>query len=1003
MRNNYLKKFMLLFAVLFISQAILAQTGSITGKVVDENNQPLPGSTVLVVGTTIAGATDVNGVYRINGVKAGTYTLTASFIGYTTDPKSVTVGTGPLSVNFSMQSSSKSLNEIVVIGYGTVKKKDLTGSVTTVSSKDFQTGNITSPEQLIAGKVAGVSITSNGGAPGAGSTIRIRGGASISASNDPLIVVDGVQLSNDGIAGAPNALSLINPNDIETFTVLKDASATAIYGSRASNGVIIITTKRGLAGKPVINLNTQVSAAVLTKKVSVLSADQLRAYVKANGNATYQGLLGAENTDWQKEIYKTAISNDNNLSISGGFKNVPYRISVGYLDQKGILRTGYLNRASASINLSPKLFDNHLKIDLNVRGSASKARFANQGAIGAAVSFDPTKPVTSGNSNYGGYFEYLDSDPSSATGLKQLAPRNPVGLLEEREDKSDVKRSIGNLQLDYKLHFLPDLHANVNFGYDASEGKGTIVQPDYAASSFRRYKDANNVLHSGVNNQYDNKALNTTFEGYLNYVKEVKAINTRIDAVAGYAYYDYKTTVTNYPDLTTDGTVVSNPTYPFDIPRNRLLSYYGRLNLTISNKYLLTGTVRRDGSSRFSPLNRYAVFPSGALAWKIKEESFLKDNTVLSDLKLRVGYGLTGQQDGLSNYAYTSYYSLSSQTASYQFGNAFYQLYRPVAYDPKRKWEQSATTNAGIDFGFLNGRLTGSIDAYYKETKDLLAPVNVPAGGGFSNTFITNVGTMTNKGIEISLNAQLIKSAEVTWDVALNATYNQNKITKLTFVNDPNNTGLSTGGVSGGTGSSVQRFIVGQPRGAYYVYQQVYGTDGKPLDNVYVDRNNDGSINDKDLYLYKQPDPKYIFGFSSNVTYKKFNLSVVMRANLGNYAYNNVFSSTGVQRSILNPLGYLNNGSTNVLESGLIGGNDKNVLSDYYVQNASFLKMDNASLGYNFGKLFGGSTQLSLSGNVQNVFTITKYKGVDPEVNGGIDNNIYPRPRTYVLGLNLKF
>ncbi|AMR31292.1 SusC/RagA family protein [Mucilaginibacter sp. PAMC 26640] len=1003
MRNNYLKKFMLLFAVLFISQVIFAQTGSITGKVVDENNQSLPGATVLISGTTTAGAADINGVYRITGLKAGTYTLTASFIGYTSQPKTVTVDAGGATVNFTMQSSSKSLNEIVVIGYGTVKKKDLTGSVTTVSSKDFQTGNITSPEQLIAGKVAGVSITSNGGAPGAGSTIRVRGGASLNASNDPLIVVDGVQLSNDNVPGAPNALSLINPNDIETFSVLKDASATAIYGSRASNGVIIITTKKGVTGKPVINFNTQVSVSTLSKEVPVLTGDQLRAYVKANGTAAFQALLGNANTDWQKEIYQTAISNDNNLSVAGGVKNLPYRVSVGYLDQKGILRTGYLNRASASINISPKLFDQHLRIDINVKGSASKARFANQGAIGAAVSFDPTQPVKSGNNNYGGYYEYLDSDPSSATGLKQLAPRNPVGLLEQRYDKSDVKRSIGNAQLDYKFHFLPDLHANVNFGYDASEGKGTIVHPDFAAASYRRYKDANNVLHSGVNNQYRSTILNTTFEAYLNYAKDIKSLNSRVDAIAGYAFYDYKTTNYGFPDLTTDGTVVSVPTFPFDKPENTLLSYYGRLNYTYANKYLLTGTIRRDGSSRFSPLNRYAVFPSGAFAWKIKEESFLKDNKVLSDLKLRVGYGLTGQQDGLSNYAYTPYYSLSSQTASYQFGNTFYQLYRPVAYDPKRKWEQSATTNVGIDYGFLNGRITGSIDAYYKETKDLLAEVTVPAGAGFSNKFVTNVGNMVNKGIEVAISAQVVRSNTVTWDVAFNATYNTNKITKLTFVNDPNATGAPVGGVSGGTGTTIQRNYVGQPRSAFYVYQQVYGTDGKPLDNVYVDRNGDGTINDKDLYLYKQPDPKYIFGFSSNVTYKSFNLAVVMRANLGNYAYNNVFSSTGTRNSVLNPLGYLNNGSTNVLESSLIGANDKNILSDYYVQNASFVKMDNASLGYNFGKVLGGSTQLSLSGNVQNVFTITKYKGVDPEVGGGIDNNIYPRPRTYVLGLNLKF
>lgn len=992
---------MLFFALLLLSAPIFAQTKSVSGKVVDENNQPLPGATVAVSGSTIAASADVNGVYKINALKAGTYTLSVTFVGYTTGQKTVTVGGSDVVVNFNLQPAAKSLNEIVVIGYGTVRKKDLTGSVTTVTAKDFQTGNITSPEQLIAGKVAGVSITSNGGAPGAGSTIRVRGGASLSASNDPLIVIDGVQLSNDAIPGAPSALSLINPNDIESFNVLKDASATAIYGSRASNGVIIITTKKGQTGKPQFNLSTQGIISKLSKEVSVLTADQMRDYVKANGSATFQGYLGSASTDWQKLIYQTAVSNDNNLSISGGTKNMPYRVSIGYLDQKGILKTGYLNRTSAGINLSPKFLDNHIKLDVNLKGSLSKARFANQDAIGAAVQFDPTKPVYSGNNNFGGYYEYLDA--SATSGLKSLAPRNPLGLLEQKTDKSDVKRSVGNAQLDYKFHFLPDLHANVNFGYDASEGTGTIVIPPTAAAAYQRYKDASNVLHSGVNNQYKTTILNTTFEAYLNYAKDLKSINSRIDVVAGYAYYDYDTKNLNFPDKTTDGTVVSAPTYPYNEPEHRLLSYYGRVNYTFNDKYLLTGTIRRDGSSRFSPLNRFGTFPSGAFAWKIKEESFLKDNNVLSDLKLRVGYGLTGQQDAIGNYDYTSYYSLSSATASYQLGSTYYQLYRPAAYDPTRKWEQSATTNVGIDYGFLNGRITGTIDAYYKNTTNLLAPVNVAAGAGFSNTFVTNVGSMTNRGIEVALNAQVVRTKDVQWDVAVNATYNENKITKLTFVNDPNSTGLATGSISGGVGNNIQRYYVGQPRGAFYVYQQVYGLDGKPIDNVYVDRNGDGTINDKDLYLYKQPDPKFLFGFSSSVNYKQWSLGVVMRANLGNYAYNNVFSNTGVRNNILNPLGYLNNGSTNVLESGLVGANDKNVLSDYYIQNASFLKMDNASIGYNFGKVLHQKAQLSINGNVQNVFTVTQYKGVDPEVNGGIDNNIYPRPRTFVLGVNLKF
>ena len=996
---------MLLFALLALSCQLFAQTKSITGKVVDENNQSLPGATVTISGTSIAASTDANGMYKINAVKPGSYTLSVSFVGYTAAQKSVTVGADNAVVNFNLQPASKSLNEIVVIGYGTARRKDVTGAITTVTSKDFQTGNITSPEQLISGKVAGVSITSNSGAPGAGSTIRIRGGASLNASNDPLIVVDGVQLSNDNIPGAPNPLSLINPNDIESFNILKDASATAIYGSRASNGVIIITTKKGTSGKPQVNFNTQGSVATLPKEVSVLSADQLRAYVNANdASGTYKALLTNSNTDWQKEIYQKAFSNDNNLSVSGtAGKNLPYRVSIGYLDQKGILKTGYLNRASGAINLSPKFFDNHLKVDINLKGSESKVRFANEGAIGAAVFFDPTKPVMSGNSKYGGYYEYLDTDPTSATGLKQLAPRNPVGLLQERFDKSDVKRSIGNAQVDYKFHFLPDLHLNVNLGYDVSEGKGTIFVPATAASGFNRFKDANNVYHSGTDNQYRTTISNTTFEAYLNYVKDLKSINSRIDAVAGYAYYDYTTTNYAFPDKTTDGTVVTNPTFPFDKPEHRLLSYYGRLNYTFDDKYTLTGTIRRDGSSRFSPDNRFAVFPSGAFSWNINEEPFMKGNTTFSNLKLRLGYGITGQQDGIDNYAYASYYALSDSHAQYQIGNTFYSLYRPAGFDPRRKWEQSATTNVAFDYGFLNGRINGSIDFYYKNTTDLLNQVNISAGQGFSNKIVTNVGDMVNRGVEFSINAQVVRKKDLAWDVAFNATYNQNKITKLTLVDDPNSPGNTTGGVSGGTGNTIQINSVGFPRNSFYAYQQVYDTNGKPVDGAYVDRNGDGTINEKDLYRYKSPDPKFFLGFSTSLSYKKWTAGVVMRSSLGNYAYNNVFSNAGTQQSIFNPLGYLNNGSASVLESGLSGKSDKNVLSDYYIQNASFVKMDNASLAYSFGKILRGSANLSVSANVQNVFTITNYKGVDPEVGNGIDNNLYPRPRTFVLGVNLKF
>ncbi|UOE46804.1 TonB-dependent receptor [Mucilaginibacter sp. SMC90] len=1005
MRKNYSKKYVLLCAFLMMSFMAFSQTGSIKGKVSDETNQPLPGATVTIDGTTIGSTTDPNGNYAINNVKAGTYTLSIKFIGYITLKKTVTVN-GALIENFTVQPESKSLNEVVVIGYGTQRKKDLSGSITNVTAKDFQKGVITTPEQLIAGKVAGVSVISNSGAPGSGSKIRIRGGASLSASNDPLIVIDGVPLDNarnaDGtskISGVADPLSLINPNDIESFSVLKDASATAIYGNRASNGVILITTKKGKKGKPTVDFSSQFSVSKLGKEVSVLTADQLRDYVKANGTTAQQALLGTANTDWQKQIYQTAQTTDNNISVSGATKVLPYRISAGYLNQEGVLKTGSLKRFTGAINLSPSFFTDHLKVNLNVKGANVKQRFANEGAIGAAVSFNPTLPVYSGSNRFGGYYEWLD--PSSVNGLKSLAPLNPLGLLEQRDDKSNVYRSIGNLTLDYKFHFLPELHANVNLGYDVSNGRGTVFVSDSAASGYKRYKDANGVFHGGTNTQYKQLQSNKIFEGYLSYAKDIKDIKSHIDAIAGYSYQDFLTTSYNFPDVTADGTIVSKPIYPYDKPENRLISVYGRLNYIFDDKYILTGTIRRDGSSRFAPDRRYGTFPSAAFAWKMINEDFLKGSKTVSDLKLRLGWGKTGQQDIGENYSYISYYNLSNNTAQYQLGNTFYNLYRPGGYYPNRKWEETTAANIGFDFGFIDNRITGTIDYYHRKTSALLNNISQPAGSNFSNEIVANIGNATSSGFEFNINADIIRSTELTWSVGLNATYNQNKITKLTIAPDPNYAGAPVGGISGGTGQNIQINSVNYPRYSFYVYQQVYGPDGKPLDGVFVDRNNDGIINNQDLYQYKSPDPKGYFGLTSNVNYKQWSAGFTARASVGNYAYNNVFSSTGTQRSIINPIGVINNGSTNVLQSGLTGSSDKNVLSDYYIQNASFIRMDNINVGYNFGKVFKNAGVLRLSANVQNVFVITKYKGVDPEIGTGIDNNLYPRPRTYVLGLNL--
>ena len=988
-------------AMLLFSQLSFGQDRVITGRVTDSTGNGVAGATVTVKGTQTAAQTSNDGSFRIT-VPSTVNALIFSSVGFATREVAVIAG-GPM--NVSLSGAGSSLNEVVVIGYGTSKKKDLTGAVTAITAKDFNKGSITTPEQLIAGKIAGVQITSNGGAPGSGSTIRIRGGASLNASNDPLIVVDGVPLApnrnldgTSSIAGASDPLSMINPNDIESMNILKDASATAIYGSRASNGVIIITTKKGKSGKPKFNFTTQNSISTLPKEADVLSPAEFRNYVNTHGTPSQVAIMGNANTDWQKEIYDQAFTTDNNLSVSGSYKFLPYRVSLGYLNQDGILKTGNLQRTSAAITLTPRLLDDHLKIDLNLKGTLSHYRFADEGAIGTAVRFDPTQPVFSGSKRFGGYFEWLD--PSSTTGLRDLAPLNPVGLLEQREDKSDVKRSIGNIQFDYKLHFLPDLHVNLNLGYDVSKGEGTIYVPDSAASAYLRSPDAK---HGGVNNQYKQNKSNTLVETYLNYVKDIKSIQSRIDAIAGYSYQDFLTTNYNYPDYTTDGFIISKPSFPFDKPENRLISFYGRLNYSYKGKYLLTGTLRRDGSSRFSEDNRWGMFPSGAFAWRLKEEDFLRNSTTVSDLKLRLGYGETGQQDGIGNYDYIARYSLANQQAQYQFGNRFDSLYRPEGYNPNLKWEQTATYNIGVDYGFFNNRITGSIDVYLKKTTDLLSVIDQPAGTNFTNKILANIGDMENRGVEFTINAQLVRNRNVTWDFGFNITYNKNEITKLTFTNDPTFPGNLTGGIAGGVGSTAQIQSVGYPKNSFYVYQQIYDKSGKPIESLFEDRNRDGVINVDDLYRYKSPDPKAFLGAYSNVNWKKWNAGFSLRANIGNYMYNNRFSNTGVQRNIIDPLGFLANGSRNLLETNFTGNGDQYLLSDYYVENASFLRMDYINVGYNAGSLISSHTNLRIGANVQNVFTVTKYKGLDPEVPGGIDNNFYPRPRTFSLSLSLDF
>lgn len=979
---------LLLFCLLLFGQKSVNAQSIVTvqGIVYNDHQQPLEGASVTIKGTEHGTATGSDGHFSIQAAEGAVLKIT--HVGY----QVLELAVSP-NITAVLQPEKGSLSEVVVIGYGTQQKKELTGAIATVNADDFQQGSITSPEQLIAGKVAGVSITSNGGSPGAGSVIRIRGGASIQASNNPLIVIDGVPLSGNNIYGASNPLSLINPGDIASFTILKDAAATAIYGSRASNGVIIITTKKGKGGSPVIQLNSQLSVSKIAKQVDVLSADQFRQYVDSLGQGSYDGthtyasLMGTANTNWQNQIYQSALSTDNSLSITGALKHLPYRISAAYLNQDGILRTDNLQRVTGSIALTPTFFNDKLKVSLNLNGTSSHTRFANNAAISSSVYFDPTQPVYDENSPYGGYYEWSSVDANTqAVTLNKLAPRNPLALLELYKNLSDVQRSYGNLQLDYALPFVAGLHANLNLGYDVAKGSGTIDVPAMAAQ---------NYLDGGQKNRYSNKINNKVLEFYLNYNKDLEKIKSNINVIAGYGYYSNESTNDNYPNIRANGDTIagSEPAFPMDKPTNVLLSYYGRLIYTYNTRYILSASLRKDGSSRFAPDTRWGVFPSLAFTWRINQEAFLKSASSLSDLKLRLSYGVTGNQDGIYDYPYQSIYSYSSNASKVQFGDTYYNMATPAAYDAGIKWEQTATYNAGLDYGFWDNRITGSLDFYFKKTKDLLNTIPIPAGSNFSSTILTNVGNIENKGVEFAISAALIRQKRIQWNAGFNVAYNNNKITNLTATKDSTYAGTMTGN------GVIQINSVGYNTNAFYVYHQQYDQNGKPIEGVYADINGDGIINQDDLYRYKSPFPKFTFGFSTDFTLGKWTLSTVLRANLGNYMYNNI--STGAIRSnILNPLGYLAGVVSDVLNTGFKDGQGQ---SDYYIQNASFLKMDNLGLSYNVGKIFKNKVALSLQANCQNVFTVTKYTGLDPEIYGGIDNVLYPRPRIYSLSLHASF
>ena len=1025
-RNPF--RMLVLLLGLFLSVGAFAQI-DVKGHVKDDLGEPVIGATVRVVGTQTATVTDFDGNFALKANQGAD--ISVSYVGYQT----ATVKAAADLV-ITLREDANVLDNVVVIGYGTVKKSDLTGSVAALKPDGKNKGVVVNAQDMLSGKVAGVSVISNSGEPGAGSQIRIRGGSSLSASNDPLIVIDGLAIDNSGVAGSPNILSTINPQDIESFNILKDASATAIYGSRGSNGVIIITTKKGRKGAqaPQISYAGSLTISKNKKTLDVMDGDQFRSYIEGLYGTDHDAYraLGTANTDWQDLIYRTAVSHDHNVTVSGAVKNLPYRVSVGYTDQQGTIKTSDYKRVTAAFNLNPSLLNDHLTINLNAKGSYSRAQYANTGAVGAAISMDPTQDPYSFTSvysknmlgadlertlnNFNGYYQWTGpasyNDSTWPFTKFKDATSNPLSLLNEQSEIAHSRSFIGSAEFDYKVHGFEDLRLHMTLGIDISKGRQHTNMEQSSPGSA-------GSIYYGKSGYWEKTKRNTTFNAYAQYYKDFNK-DHHFDIMVGYEWQRFwsseKTDKPRYYPMTNNNVSLRGTQYDYEFADDNkvyktehyLVSFFGRMNYTLMDRYMLTFTLRDDGSSRFA--DHWAVFPSLALAWKIKNESFLKDVDALSDLKLRLGWGKTGQQDGVSDYGWVHTYDISVGTNGlYPIAGLDGVLYRPGNYTDKLKWETTTTYNVGLDFGFLNQRLTASVDYYYRKTTDLLNYAKAPAMSGYKNMMWQNIGSLKNTGIEASISWKPVVTKDFFWQLDYNITYNKNEITDLEGVSDngkPVETGPNAGG---GTGNYVQAHQVGYPASSFYVYQQVYDADGMPIENCVVDRNGDGVITPDDRYLYKSPAAPVTMGFASRFEYKNFDFSFSLRASFDNYVFNDVLRGS----SNVGPTGawvqsaYMGNHLTDALERNWQTWELTANQSDYYVQNASFLKCDNITLGYSFSDLFKSAKYHGLSGRfsvaASNVFTITKYKGLDPEITNGVDQNMYPRPFSIVVGLNLNF
>lgn len=962
-----------LFLLFVFPLGLLAQS-TITGTVTDrETGMPLPGVNIVIEGTQNGAVTDFNGEYTLTGVSTG-QTIVFSYLGYATQEIAYDGGN---TLNVSMEPDAATLGQVVLIGYGSTKKQDATGAVEKISEEDFNQGAITSPAGLIAGKAAGVNVTSSG-APGGGAVIRIRGGSSLSANNSPLIVVDGMPLDQRGVQGVRSQLNAINPHEVESFVVLKDAAATAIYGSRASNGVILITTKDGREDKPfTLSYDLKASVGTVKEYVNVMGADLYRETIKSIPGADLS-LLGEASTNWQDRIYRTSMGSIHNVTATQGFEDFYYRVNLNHTSQEGILKTDAYTRNALNLSLTQEFMDDALTFSLSAKGIVNKNDFANTGAIGAAVSFDPTQPVYDPESPFGGYFEFRDGDEAF-----QISTRNPVALLYQSEGEATSKRAIVNLTADYRFQYVPGLRFNINAGVDYAELHGSNFRPLESATVIQDipYQE----FYSGINR-------NLLLDLYFNYEKTIEAIATEVDLTAGHSYQEFY--------ISSDRRYTKNNQFeavPISINRNALESYFARASFDVDNKYLLSASYRRDGSSRFSEEYRWSGFPAVSVGWKMANENFLKNSNIVSNLKLRVGYGVTGNQEVGRNYGYIGLYTPSVGGAAVQFGNSYISTLRPEEFDENLKWEELKTFNIGMDFGFFDDRLTGSVNLYHRTTEDLLSTVPVPAGSNLSDRLLTNVGQTTSKGLEIAVGGSLVQSEDFSWNMDYNITFQELEITNLTLGNNPNYF-VPQGYISGGVGNYVQLWKEGYDPTTFFVFRQVYDTDGNPIEGAYVDVNGDNAITEADRQPYKKASPDYYMGFTNNISYKKIHLSFTFTGAFGGYNYNNNKSFLGYYESAtVHPAAYYTNLHPDVLSSDFV---KSQYFSDYYVRSADFIKLDNISLSYSFPF---ETSSLQTSFTVANVFTLTDYEGLDPEVFGGIDNNVYPRPRTYVLGIQYTF